>query len=140
MKRIIKYWKNRVEIFEEKAFMPLTLDKALKGDEKSLEISVLRDTHCKDDGGRAILFFDPGRLPKNRDEYDKKSMVRSFWYTLHSVLEDDEVQRKGCVIIGHRSMLHQNQILNWKNASRSPAWFYTDPYWRNSYLPPTVVF
>lgn len=100
-KRIIKYWKNRVEIFEEKAFMPLTLDKALKGDEKSLEISVLRDTHCKDDGGRAILFFDPGRLPKNRGEYDKKSMVRAFWYTLHAVLEDEEVQRKGCVIIGH---------------------------------------
>mmetsp|Transcript_879 Transcript_879/g.1336 ORF Transcript_879/g.1336 Transcript_879/m.1336 type:complete len:287 (-) Transcript_879:304-1164(-) len=100
-RRIIKYWCKRVEIFgNTKAFLPMTLDGALRDDTASLNISIMRDTHCKDDGGRAILFYDPSRLPK-KDKYDAFSMTRALWYTLHCCIEDEEVQRKGCVIIGH---------------------------------------
>lgn len=101
VKRMLKYWDKRVEIFgEEKAFLPMTLDGALKDDITSLRIAYIQSTHLKDDGGRIIMFLDPGRLPKD-GSYDRLSMTRAFWYSLHSVLEDEEVQKKGCVIIGH---------------------------------------
>ena len=100
-KRIIAYWDKRVEIFgEDKAFLPLTLSEALKDDARSLEIAFMRPTHCKDDAGRAILFVDPSRLPTD-GSYDRHSMARAFWYFMHAVLEDEDVQKKGCVIIAH---------------------------------------
>jgi len=28
-------------------------------------------------------------------------MMKAFWYTLHAMLEDEEIQRKGVVVIAH---------------------------------------
>jgi len=60
----------------------------------------MRPTHCKDDAGRAILFLDFSRIPTD-GSYDRHSMSRAFWYYMHAVLEDEDVQKKGCVIIAH---------------------------------------
>jgi len=55
----------------------------------------------RDDAGRAIFFADPSRYPADigHESFDVHSMARSFWYFLHSVLEDEEVQKKGCVVV-----------------------------------------
>ena len=68
----------------------------------------MRLTFQKDDAGRGIVFVDPSRLPK-KGTYDKKSMIRAFWYNVHAILEDEEIQRKGVVIIAHpRHLAHAN--------------------------------
>jgi len=101
-KRIIAYWDKRIEIFgEERGFLPLNLEGALKGDEKALQIAYLRPTHEKDDAGRAILFVDPSRMPLDKKTLDRKSMGRAFWYYIHAALEDEDVQRKGFVILAY---------------------------------------
>jgi len=109
-KRIVKYWKTRVEIFgEDKAFLPLVLGDggpfalSNNGDDEdytSMKIGFLRCTDKRDDAGRPIIFGDPSRMPIDHSSYDVKSMVRTLWYTLHYVLRNDETaQRKGVVII-----------------------------------------
>lgn len=100
-KRIIAYWDKRVEIFgEDKAFLPLNLSEngPFRDDEKALAIGLFRPTQQKDDGGRAMVFYNPARLPLDKS-YDRKSLVRVFWYILHAVLEDEEVQKNGVVFI-----------------------------------------
>ena len=102
-KRIIAYWNKRVEVFgEEKAMLPMTLDLALDvdADKKALEIAYSRITFQKDDAGRGIIFVDPSRLPE-KGMYERKSMMKAFWYTMHAILEDEEIQRKGVVILAH---------------------------------------
>jgi len=99
-KRVIAYWEKRVGIFgDEKAFLPMTLSGALKGDERSLEIGYARPVFEKDDAGRAILFVDPARLPMDKTTFEPISMARAFWYYAHAVLEDEEVQKKGVVLV-----------------------------------------
>ena len=99
--RIVKYWEKRLDLFgPEKAFLPLTLDGALKDDLPSLKIGFIRVTCTSDDSNRGLLFVDPSRLPES-GTYDRKSMARSTWYYLHALLEDENVQKKGAVIIGY---------------------------------------
>jgi hypothetical protein len=101
-KRIVKYWEKRVELFgDSKAFLPLVLgdDGPFKDDSEGLKIGFIRCTNTYDAAGRPILFGDPSRLPMDHSSYDPKSLVRSLWYYMHSVLEDETAQRKGTVII-----------------------------------------
>jgi len=107
---VIAYWEKRVGIFgDEKAFLPMTLSGALKGDERSLEIGFLRPTFQKDDAGRAILYVEPSRLPMDKN-YDRHSMVRAFWYYNHAALEDEEVQKKGVVIVAYPKEAQKSQF------------------------------
>jgi len=109
-KRIVAYWDKRLEIFgPERAFLPLTLSHALKDDTSSLHVGFLRNTLQKDDAGRAILFVDPSRFPPDQ-AYDRYSMVRALWYNIHSAIEEDDVQRKGVVIIAHPEHVARSQI------------------------------
>lgn len=99
-----------MEIFgPERAFQPLTLSHALKDDTSSLHIGFMRNTLKKDDAGRAILFVDPSRFPPNQ-AYDRHSMVRALWYNIHSAIEEDDVQRKGVVIIAHPEHATHSQL------------------------------
>ena len=101
-KRIVKYWKKRVELFgQDKAFLPLTLgdDGPFRDDDASLKIGFMRLTHKRDPAGRPILFADPSRLPSDQSSYDDESMCRALWYVMHSAIEDETTQRKGSVIV-----------------------------------------
>mmetsp|Transcript_16128 Transcript_16128/g.46289 ORF Transcript_16128/g.46289 Transcript_16128/m.46289 type:complete len:295 (+) Transcript_16128:238-1122(+) len=96
--RLIKYWDKRVELFgEDKAFLPLTLDGALKGDETSLGMAFIQSTEHADAEGRRIILGDPSKLDKTK--YTRESMVRAFWYTMHAALEDEATQKRGIILL-----------------------------------------
>lgn len=97
--RLLNYWEKRLELFtESKAFLPLQLNKALRDDTSALNIGFMRYTGRKDSTGRAILFLDPTRLPLD-EPYDRKSLVRAFWYNAHMALESQIVQRMGATVV-----------------------------------------
>lgn len=109
-KRIVAYWDMRLEIFgSERAFLPLTLSHALKDDTSSLHLGFIRNTLHKDDAGRAILFIDPSRIPHDQ-AYDRHSMARALWYNIHAAIEEEDVQRKGIVIIAHPEHAARSQM------------------------------
>ncbi|CAJ1934370.1 unnamed protein product [Cylindrotheca closterium] len=97
-KRYCHYWVQRVVVFgEERAFEPLTVDKALRDDEVALAQGFMNFTGKVDPTGRSILFVDPSK--QDPTAYEAKSMCRAFWYVLHSMLEDEETQKKGIVAV-----------------------------------------
>lgn len=97
--RYAKYWDRRLSVFgPEKAFLPLTLEGALKDDEVALStgfISLVGDQ--KDSSGRSIFFGDP--LKQNFDAYSTQSMIRAAWYILHAALENEGTQKKGLLVL-----------------------------------------
>ena len=97
--RYSQYWTKRVEIFgPEKAFQPLTLDKALSEDHVALEIGMMRVVDGVTDAkGRAIVYIDPS--VQDRTKYTVLSLCRALWYTLHAALELESAQKHGVVML-----------------------------------------
>lgn len=91
--RYNRYWDKRVQVFGPvSAFMPLTLDKALRHDRAALEIGFLRVVDEPDRDKRTYLFMDPSKQDKTK--YPRESMVRAVWYLVHRVLAEDELVQK----------------------------------------------
>jgi hypothetical protein len=106
--RYAKYWDKRVEVFgPEKAFMPLTLSKALKDDAVALSTGFYSLTGTKDASGRSIIFIDPSKQDKSK--YPRESMCRAMWYILHAALEDEVTQQRGVINVAypHHAKLSQ---------------------------------
>lgn len=97
-KRLVKYWDKRLEIFgPDRAFLPLTLEGALKDEDKALKAGFVRlIAGVKEPGGRSILYADPSRYAS---KHERLTTVRALWYVMHAALEDEETQKKGFVII-----------------------------------------
>lgn len=96
-RRYVKYWEQRLHVFgPEKAFLPLTLDGALKDDEVALTIGFMNYTGQFDPSGRAVPFADPSKQDKTK--YTPKSMCRSLWYLLHTCLQNTDTQKKGVIV------------------------------------------
>uniref|UniRef100_A0A7S3L0N6 CRAL-TRIO domain-containing protein n=1 Tax=Amphora coffeiformis TaxID=265554 RepID=A0A7S3L0N6_9STRA len=101
-KRYAHYWDKRVEICgPEKAFLPLTLDGALRDDEVALKIGFVNYlAGCSDPHGRAILYVLPGNQDKTK--YTRESMGRAVWYVIHAALEEmPEAQKHGIIFMAH---------------------------------------
>lgn len=101
-KRIVKYWRKRVELFGDLAFQPLVLgpNGPFKNDDCALkEIAMMRCMNTKDLAGRPIIFADPSRLPVDQETYENESVARSIWYYMHAALEDETAQRKGVIMV-----------------------------------------
>lgn len=99
-KRLTKYWEKRLDIFgPDKAFLPLTQEMGLQDDSVALHMGLAKVIPNARDpaGGLCIIFFDPSK--QDRTKYDRLSMVRAIWYTMHAVLEDEQTQRFGIVTI-----------------------------------------
>jgi len=94
-----RYWDKRVEVFGPvSAFMPLTLDKALRHDHAALECGFLRVVDEPDPDKRTYLFMDPSKQDKTK--YARESMVRATWYLVQRVLVEDELaQKKGMIFM-----------------------------------------
>ena len=63
--RLVEYWKFRKMLFGEKAFLPMTIDGAMRDDLETVKVgflSVLPD----DKGGRPVLYYDRVRHYKSR--------------------------------------------------------------------------
>jgi hypothetical protein len=70
---LTKYWKQRIELFGDKAFAPLTVDDTLKDDISALELGFLTLLPGRDHGGRGLVYVEPCRL--GNGGYDYMSMV-----------------------------------------------------------------
>lgn len=83
-----------------RAFKPLTLaeDGALRDDKYCLQCGFLHLTNQKDKFGHGIVIVSLSNIPLDTS-YDRKSMSRALWYIIHAMVEDEEVQRKGVVVL-----------------------------------------
>eukprot|EP00538_Stauroneis_constricta_P007252 CAMPEP_0119564372 /NCGR_PEP_ID=MMETSP1352-20130426/26767_1 /TAXON_ID=265584 /ORGANISM="Stauroneis constricta, Strain CCMP1120" /LENGTH=207 /DNA_ID=CAMNT_0007613125 /DNA_START=99 /DNA_END=722 /DNA_ORIENTATION=- len=96
---MVDYWEKRVEVFgPEKAFLPLTLDKALRDDTAALENGTVGIFPYKmDDLGRQAVVYDPSKLDSTA--HTRESCIRALWYFIHAALEDEDTQRHGALIL-----------------------------------------
>ena len=93
--RFVKYWNTRVAVFgEDKAFLPLTIDGALKDDIDSIKVDYLQIADKTDPEGRAILLFD---FNKEGEDVSSDSLLRVVWYQVHVALRQESCQKKGVV-------------------------------------------
>jgi len=105
--RYAHYWEKRVEVFGEKAFLPLTLEAALVDDWTALTINFIRVIPgARDPMGRSIVYLNPQY--QDRSKYELHSMARAFWYMIHTALENEETQKHGIVflVFPHRASLN----------------------------------
>lgn len=112
VKRYIKYWDNRIEIFGvDKGFLPILAlggspGGAMKDDLEAINCAYIRmaaPNTCEDPDGRAICFID-GTVLDAIVEADNSSisiqgLVRASWYATHIGLQSESTQQKGIVLI-----------------------------------------
>jgi len=107
--RLTKYWDKRIALFgPEKAFLPMTLDGALKDDQVALSLGFARLMPAKDPVGRSIVFVDPSKLDSTK--YQRESMCRALWYVMHASLENPRAQQRGDLIIGYPKHVEITQV------------------------------
>jgi hypothetical protein len=98
-KRLVAYWEKRVEVFgSDRAFLPMTLDGAMKEDIQCFE--EFGDANFllpNDEVGRAVYFSDKGRSTTER--LSKDQQLRMVWYYFHVAIEDEIVQKLGFVLV-----------------------------------------
>mmetsp|Transcript_45511 Transcript_45511/g.68662 ORF Transcript_45511/g.68662 Transcript_45511/m.68662 type:complete len:200 (+) Transcript_45511:651-1250(+) len=87
----------RIEIFGDKAFEQMTLDKALRDDGAALSNGFARLLPSKEKAGRSIIWVDPSRLDETK--YTRESMVRALFYIQTAALEDESTQKKGVIFM-----------------------------------------
>jgi len=102
--RMCRYWIKRIEVFgEERAFLKITLDQAMKDDHKTLALGIVlhplleNGEIAKDKDGRCAVYFDPSR--QDSSLYTHKSLLRVFWYVVHIALETETTQKRGIILI-----------------------------------------
>lgn len=96
-KRLLQYWAKRVEIFGDKAYLPLTQSGALKDEDEYLQRGFVRLLpNVKDSQGRAIIYVDPSRQGEKKERI---RTVRALWYVMHAALEEESVQKYGFIMI-----------------------------------------
>lgn len=108
VKRYIRYWNNRVEVFgPDKAFLPildLGPNGAMKDNWKELELGYTRTARpgkCYDPDGRVICFIDALKLEAIRNDPDitQEGLIRASWYEAHIGLLSESAQRKGFIVV-----------------------------------------
>lgn len=122
IKRYIKYWDKRVEIFgEERAFQPLTIASIYQRNEQTpLELGAMQIIRrpkssrsstaipsMKDDE-RNLLWVDAVKLDPTK--YTREAGIRAFWYFFHALLEDEQVQKRGLICLCYSAHFsHKNR-------------------------------
>jgi hypothetical protein len=113
MKRYIRYWDKRVELFgNTRAYQPFTIETLeqydhIKPYEMGLHIIQRTKSYTTANGNtnvdtpdeRNILWFDASKLDPT--SYTRDAGCRSFWYIFHAYLEDEQVQQRGMICINY---------------------------------------
>lgn len=98
VKRYVRYWRKRVEAFgAEKAYLPMTLNGALRDDKDALALGVTCLLGTKDIEGRNIVFTEAGNMDITKATYP--GHLRVAWYMFHTALDDEDTQKKGIIQI-----------------------------------------
>ena len=94
--RWIKYWKLRVSIFGDgKAFLPMTLEGAMEGQEKVISSSYITvAAGAADPDGRAIVLMD---FQQETSDLSDDELFMAVWYQSHVILSTELAQKKGVV-------------------------------------------
>ena len=105
VKRYIKYWDKRSEIFgNHQAFQPLTL-KTIEDSHQVLLMGAMNVFYCQ---GRCMAFVYPKAL--DRSKYTIPTFLRAFWYMAHVALENEETIKKGIVVVGFSDNISVRQL------------------------------
>lgn len=100
-KRFAYYWDKRIEVCgADRAFLPFTLEGALKGDDVALKIGFVNYVAgATDPEGRGVIYVNPAMQDKSK--YTRDSLTRAVWYMIHAALESPDAQKHGIIFIGH---------------------------------------
>ena len=91
--RFIAYWDKRVEVFGQQAFSSLL--GLANDDHEARECKYTQVAERCDGAGRALLLLD---YHSEAEDFPDSVLLRSCWYTIHSALREESVQKKGIVI------------------------------------------
>ena len=107
-KKLADYWTKRVELFGDKAFLPMTLDGALRDDWDALKLGIWRLAGYDTSGRARIVFADPSLHDTNVCSID--AVARANWYVIHAALEDELTRRDGVVFVNYPARLRFSQL------------------------------
>lgn len=108
VKRYIRYWDHRLEVFgPDNAFLPildLGPNGAMKDNKRELEFGFSRASppgKCHDPDGRVICFIDGTKLDdaRNNPDITQEGLIRASWYQTHYGLLSESAQRRGFVVV-----------------------------------------
>ena len=106
-KKLADYWTKRVELFGDNAFLPMTLDGALRDDWDALKLGIWR-LAGHDTSGRRIVFANPALHDTNVCSI--AAVARANWYVIHAALEDEQTRRDGVVFVNYPARLQFSQL------------------------------
>lgn len=99
--RLVSYWDEKLDLFgPDKTYKRLSVNDLLDnpGDVEILKSGAFYSLPNKDEAGRGILFLNRSKM--FQPQFDRESKKRVLFYTLHCLLEDDEMtQKKGFVLV-----------------------------------------
>lgn len=99
-RRLAKYWEDRLAVFgPDRCFLPMTLTGAMR--DKAIPMArtnIWQPMPVTDAVGRAVFYFCPSR--RNFSEYSPREEAMAVWYQLETLLEGEDLRRRGVVILG----------------------------------------
>lgn len=96
--RFVDYWEVRLKCFgAHRAFLPMTLDGAMRGQESVLRRGLVCLLPARDAAGRAIVMLQPGRRDFDVVSPEQEAMAKM--YIMEAALEDPEVRKRGIVVV-----------------------------------------
>jgi hypothetical protein len=99
-KRLTEYWQVRQDLFEDRAFLPMTQTGEGTLDEGDLEV-LSTGYFCllpHDKQDRGVLFHDRARLTSPK-QLELNRRMRVFFYLMNVASEEESCQRNGIVIM-----------------------------------------
>ena len=107
--RLCKYWEERLSAFgPDRAFLPMTLAGAMRDEVlPMIQYPIWRRLPVTDAAGRAILYGETSL--RDFTKYSPEQEVRAIMYMFETILEDDDLRRKGFVALYNSQNLQQHQ-------------------------------
>ena len=107
--RLALYWEERLSAFgPDRAFLPMTLAGAMKDEVvPMINYPIWQCLPVTDSAGRPILYAEPSR--RDFTKYSPEQEIRAVMYMFETMLEDDDVRRKGCVALYNAQDVQQHQ-------------------------------
>mmetsp|Transcript_13871 Transcript_13871/g.39865 ORF Transcript_13871/g.39865 Transcript_13871/m.39865 type:complete len:609 (-) Transcript_13871:42-1868(-) len=103
------YWEERLAAFgPDRAFLPMTLAGAMKDEVvPMINYPIWQRLPVADSAGRAIIYAETSR--RDFAKYSPEQEVRAMMYMWETLLEDDDVRRKGYVMMYNAQNVQQHQ-------------------------------
>eukprot|EP00980_Cylindrotheca_fusiformis_P029224 scaffold22759_cov98-Cylindrotheca_fusiformis.AAC.1 len=106
---LVEYFRYKLELLgtEQPAIYQIALEDLGAAATRVLELGSTQVLPNRDSKGRAIAVFSPSVLEPVMGAYDTPTMVKAIWYSLSTLSEDEETQKKGVVGVLNMSGLSE---------------------------------